>query len=572
MNWFEKNKEITILAVVGVVFFLVYSFLPLAQMTQSPVPMSEVSMRFNTPDEVTNNYFTNLYADSGQMFYKEPLNLLVGGIIFPRWARTIDEKITPGTFQGIILIYGNIAKIIGRATIPFLTPFFAALGVIFFYLLVKEFWEKNVAFVSALLMFIFPGFWYYASRTMFHNVLFLVCLIIGLFFLVKLIKSNKDSEDAEERGILRGRTRKFLISIFCGLFFGLALITRTSEVVWMVLIVLILLTVLKPKIKEFWPYALISIVICALCFLPILHNNKIFYGSYFSFGYSSTVTTDLEDVSSARPIGLVQALLLPFGFHPIIIAKVFYNYILKLFWPWLILWLAGLIWFWKSKPNKEQKLFIISSLVVSCWLIVYYGSWKFSDNLAGFTSIGSSYVRYFLPAFVLGLPLVAWGIVELSNKINKFDKINKKIVFCLLLIVICLLPCFSYRQVFWSGPEALMGVKNSLLSYREQAADVLKITKENDIILVDVSQDKIIFPERKHIIVPQGGGELKPVKALLEITNVWFFYRSAEANPDFLNEKKFKPYGLEIYDGKELNGGGMIFKVKEFERKLGVSS
>jgi hypothetical protein len=177
-------------------------------------------------------------------------------------------------------------------------------------------------------------------------------------------------------------------------------------------------------------------------------------------------------------------------------------------------------------------------------------------------SIGSSYVRYFLPAFVLGLPVAAWMLVKLG-KLGKPGTVAAGVVGCLLLVASC-------QQVFWSGPEALIGVKESLLSYRLAAADVLQKTKPEDIILVDVSQDKIIFPERRHLIVPQNGEELKPIKVLLKITNVWFFYRSEKVNADFLNEQKFKPYGLEIYDGEGLNGGGIIFKVREYKHNFSI--
>jgi len=558
-SFLKTKKEILLLIILAGVFCWVYSFLPLAQLKDKNVPLPELTWRFNTPDEVINFYFTDLYASQQQLFYEEPLNLLTGGTIFPRWAKPAGERITPGTFQGIILIYGNLARVVGRAAIPFLTPFLAVLGVIVFYFLIKEFFIQRVALVAALLMFIFPGFWYYASRTLFHNVLFLVCLLSGLLFFIKVIKT--DLRGLENRSI---QIRRFILAILTGLFFGLALITRTSEVVWVALVVLIILLILKPRMNNFWLPALVGLVVGALCFLPVFHNNKILYGSYFSFGYTTSVATDLEDISSARPLGLVQALLLPFGFHPLNIARVFYHYFLKLFWPWLILWAWGLIWFLKTKPNKEQKLFMVISLMVSCWLLIYYGSWKFSDNLSGLVSIGSSYVRYFLPSFIFGLPLAAWVLVKLERS----GWLGKTA----LLVVCCWLLVASWHQVFRGGPEGLIGVKNNLLIYRQQAAEVLKLTKENDIILVDISQDKIIFPERRHIIVPQGGEELKAVPLLLKMTEIYFFYRAADVNVDFLNEKKFKPYGLEIYEGQKLNGGGILFRVREFERKLSVSS
>ena len=42
------------------------------------------------------------------------------------------------------------------------------------------------------------------------------------------------------------------------------------------------------------------------------------------------------------------------------------------------------------------------SLVVSAWLLVVYGSWWFSDNPDPTAiTLGSSYVRYFLPLYIL---------------------------------------------------------------------------------------------------------------------------------------------------------------------------
>ncbi len=61
--------------------------------------------------------------------------------------------------------------------------------------------------------------------------------------------------------------------------------------------------------------------------------------------------------------------------------------------------------------HKTQTLFFKYALclgVLGLWLALYYGPWQFADNLAGQVSIGSSQVRYFLPLYVLSLPLVAY--------------------------------------------------------------------------------------------------------------------------------------------------------------------
>ncbi len=132
MKCLQKNKIKVILGTLCIVFFVIYSYLPLSQIIQSDIPMNEIGMRFNTPDEVMNFHFTNIFVDENKMYYVEPYNIVANGVVFPRWAKPLGDKITLGTFQGIILIYGSIAKVFSKFVIPFLTPIFAILGVLFF--------------------------------------------------------------------------------------------------------------------------------------------------------------------------------------------------------------------------------------------------------------------------------------------------------------------------------------------------------------------------------------------------------------------------------------------------------
>ncbi len=552
MKTLNKNKEIIVLSILAGVFFVFYSFLPLAQIIKSEVPFSQVGFKFNTPDEVTNYYFTKLYKETDQLYYVEPYNLMADGVVFPRWAKPVQEKVVPGTFQGLMLIYGTLAKIFSTWSILFLTPFFAVLGVVFFYLLLKLWFEKKTAFVSAVLMFVFPGFWYYASRTLFHNVLFLTLLLAGLYFLVNLLQTDPLGEYK-----LKSK-RKLFFAVMGGLCMGGALITRSSEFVWVFLMVFGILIFYRQNLKFNLTYLTLSFLFFCLCGVPVLHNNKTLYGSYLASGYSQMVSSNLEDLAQIQPIGLTQALLLPFGFHPrVMVNHVFAKYFWQLFWPWILFFIGGMIVFFKNKKTSGQKLYFYLFLVTG-YLMPYYGSWFFQDSLnPRSVSIGSSYIRYFLPLFIFALPFIALLLIKISEVIKIK---NKKII---LIGLIFVLTAVAIDLVYFKGEENLIAIKDNLLRYRLQAQDVIAKTQPNDIILMDVSNDKVVFPERQHVVVPQGGAELLAMSQFLKITNVYFLYRPAEINLEYLNQTKFYPYNLEIYDKQEVRGGGILFKVRQ---------
>ena len=172
-------------------------------------------------------------------------------------------------------------------------------------------------------------------------------------------------------------------------------------------------------------------------------------------------------------------------------------------------------------------------------------------------SLGSSYVRYFLPLYILSLPLLAFFLNQLWQRHKIYAKI-------LVTLIMCLLVFISARQVLWSGQESLIAVKNQLLKYRVQAQDLLKQVSENDLILLDKSTDKIFFPERKHLIVPQNGVEWSEIKKILPYQPVYYFHHTAEVSRASLNQTKFNPQGLKVENGVLIDGGGVLYRIFNF--------
>ncbi|HPI67189.1 MAG TPA: hypothetical protein PKZ16_01420 [bacterium] len=538
----KNHANLLILIISGLVFFFIYSLLPGSQLLNNIKNDYNLNYKFNTPDEVINYYFSVSYAQTGNLYYLEPLNVFMHRVIFPRWALVVGNKITPGNFLGLDLIFGSVAKVFGLGIIPFLTPLFAFGLVLFCYFLFRLFWSEKIAFLSCLLIYIFPPFWYYASRTLFPNILFLFCLIAALYFFIKLISG--ENFDANRKNVF--------LSVLGGLFLGAALIGRTSEIVWLFFLFLLLLIFWHPPLKKVYPFLLLIIFVAALCFVPVFYHHKILYDNYFSTGYPlDTVSNNLE-TNTISQIAWLKALFLPFGLHLKNIILVIYHYLLKMLWSWFIFWLIGFVFFIKNKPSLKEKKFLILSLVPS-YLLIYYGSWQFYDaTVPGLISLGSSYVRYFLPLFIFNLPFVAWLLFFVKAKIK-----NKYLSFSFIFLVIICLFFWSLNLVWFKGPESLSPLKKQLLISQTLAVEVVKNTKPHDLILVSASADKIIFPEHQRLIVPQNGVEWPEIRRLLAVTSNSNVYYFTPENSDVmeLNEQIFKPQNLNLINPVYLSQG-----------------
>ncbi|MFH1188112.1 MAG: glycosyltransferase family 39 protein, partial [bacterium] len=136
---------------------------------------------FNSPDENANYFFSNLFVNESRLDYPLPEN---SDIIHPRSMTVASQKIVPQSFLGMPLIYGFLGKIFGSNAIIFFTPVIAAISVLFFYEIIKKIFNEKIAFLSGILVFIHPAFWYYSTHSMYHNVLFVSFLIMGVYFFI----------------------------------------------------------------------------------------------------------------------------------------------------------------------------------------------------------------------------------------------------------------------------------------------------------------------------------------------------------------------------------------------------
>jgi len=464
-------------------------------LTQSPD-----FVKWGSPDETANYVFSKLYAETGRLEIFERYNLYAADLIHPRSVRSDFGELKPVSFLGIILVYGKIGALFGTAVLPYLTPILAALGLIFFYLLVKEIFGKNNALISTALLAVFTVYIYYTARSFFHNVPFVVFLLAGLYFIILILKNGAPA-DSRQFSFWRD---KFIFPALGGIFIGLALMMRSSEILW-VAPVLFIIWIFNVR-RLGWTKLIIFVCFVWLALLPMFYYNQILYGSFFSGGYSE-INRSLQTIghalsanlSAPQTIKVFAHTVFYFGFHPRQSLTVFRHYFIDMF-PWLF-WpaAAGLIIFFArlQKWSKKHIIYLLSWLALSAILVLYYGSWKFTDNPdpRRFT-IGNSYTRYWLPMYLGALPFVSLFIQKITRLICRGHRLWRN---GLRIVLVTALAAVSLNFVLFGSEEGLVFNWYTAKSNHAIFDEVLAVTEKNSVIITQY-HDKVFFPERKVII------------------------------------------------------------------------
>ncbi len=517
-------------------------------------------VKWVSPDETANYTFAKLYAQTGNLTIFEKYNIYAEDIIHPRSFRSDDGFLKPVSFLGIILIYGTIAKMTSVKLLPFLTPLFGAIGIIFYYLLIREIFGKKNALISAFLLTVFPVYVYYSVRSMFHNVLFAVLLVIGLYFSVVMTR--------ERFG------QKWPGLVFAGLggiFTGLAIMARASELLWMVPLFFILWIFNIKKIGILKLALFISFLFFSLT--PAFYWNKILYGSFFSGGYpemnSSIANLRQASATIAKAAVLKKSLakgavskikntIFYFGFHPRDSVKMLYEYFTRMF-PW-IFWPAVLgfilLLLNRKKIRRKHLVFILGYAVLALILIFYYGSWKFNDNPdPRQITIGNSYTRYWLPVYLGALPFASLFILKITsfwmNRRDDRSKMNYHLkVFAKAatrVILLALIAIVSFNFVLRGSSEGLIYTYQKEKVSKEELKKVLKLT-EPDSVIITKYQDKLFFPERKVIVgLFDDNNMIYDYAELAKFIPVYYYnFTFPKKDFDYLNDKRLAPDGIGI--------------------------
>jgi len=591
-------------------FFVLYAWLPLNTQGSG-------IMQFNSPDETGNFLWTERMAESKPLYVIEPLENPGNNLIRLRGMNVADGKLVPGSFLGLNFIYGTIAKVFGRADIiPYLTPLFAVVGVFFFYLLISQIFKKDIAFLASMLSFSVPALAYFANRSMYHNVLFVALLIIGLYFLVRVLlnaSSRAKPRDLTTQNLHNDETLRpaspelqrgeqaqgdkwkkirwldLLHYSLAGAFVGLALITRTSELGWVSLTLLLIFIFNFKKIN--WAGFILFSGLVVFSFVPVFYTNLILYNAPLSIGYDTGLSGEFGTIFTQVPL-IIRLLVSPFGLHPVSIVINGFNYLVQFFWYLTAPAFFGFI-FWvfsnpdKSHPEqsegtptnvgsspdklgdssvslrmtnvkKRQWAFFTIFLVITLYLSMFYGSWQIADRIDNSTfSIGTSYVRYFLPIYLMMTVFVAF-LIDQFLKLFKYEW-AKSIVGGLVLLFFAI-P--SFLIVGWTEDESLLALKETLAIQNKKAQIVQEIVPPEAVVVSGFKQaDKIFFPERKIIPELAVDFDYESIAILGKIVPLYYYHFAPTSTVDYISRRDFEPFGLKMGEGTRVFGNEFIYPV-----------
>ena len=565
-----------LLAVVGIFFTATTYFNARTQEFQRADGSGVDFVKWTSPDETANYIFTKYFAQEGKMVIEEKYNLEVSDIMHPRSFRSDNGEMKPMSFLGIILIYGTIAKIFSYRIISYLTPLFASLGIIIYYLLIKRIFGRRNALISSLLLAVFPVYIYYTMRSMFHNVLFMVFLITGFYFAMVSMQQ-----------LITDKLRQAFFISFSGLFFGLAAITRTSELIWIAPVLFV--AWLLNSSRAGWLRPLFFAAFFMLALSPVLYFNNKLYGSPYSGGYAE-MNTSINTIRSASSeilltttngeVGKIKPLLesikksvFYFGFDAGKSLRMFKYYFIRMFPIYFVASIIGLAFFvynWKE-VRRRKIMFIIFWVISSAILVFYYGSWEFHDNPdpRSFT-IGNSYTRYWLPIYLGAIPFVALAIDKASRSIGKvLSRGRKDIIFhsMRLIMITSALMVVSFTSIhflLFGSEEGLAGLYKKAKQARGEWAMLLRSTPNNSAIITRY-HDKLLFPERKVIVGDFNDNNMNKLYAVLADKLPLYYYNFTlpQKDVDYLNNRRLADFGLSIAPTNVINNNFSLYKIEK---------
>ncbi len=560
-------------------------------------------VKWSSPDETANYVFAKLYGQTGEISFFEKYNLPANDIMHPRSMRSDHGVIKPVSFLGIILIYGKIVALTSYKVLPYLTPLFGALGIMFFYLFIRKIFGKTSALVSTVLLAGFPVWIYYSVRSMFHNVLFVSLLIMGLYFLVlmgeKTMKAKFLSRKANWPGMV--------LAALAGLFIGGATITRASELLWVGPLLMFLWVFNVRKVGVVKLFVFMSFIFLSI--LPALYWNQVLYSSPLAGGYAE-MNSSMHSIKEAGSdlvkatvfvepsyvkylIGRIKENIFYFGFHPRRSLEMFYHYFISMFSWFFFPACLGLMLYLQRirKWKKSVWLFFLGHALISAILILYYGSWEFHDNpdTSSFT-IGNSYTRYWLPVYLGSFPLVAFFLMRFSHGLMPEDKekmfvSEKRGWFRRILsrprkkVVTLGVRAFLLGGIFIvSANFVMLGSEEGLIygfakeGYSTtQMRRVLRET-ESDSVIITRYHDKLFFPERKVIVGNLTDNNMNRIYSnLVEYLPVYYYsFAFGQKDMDYLNGRKLKEAGLKIERVKRITEEFSLYRLEKangFEHK-----
>lgn len=520
---------------------VLYGVLLLFLSVQSPQGL------YNSPDEMANAIFTQGILEDGRLSRPALFSDLPSSVA-PRSMHRRGDVFIPVGFVSFPVLLGSLASMVGFGGLFVLLPIFAALALLAWYGFLKPIFGIRIAMLSAFLTAIHPMVLYWSERPLMPNIWFLSFVFFTLYFISRALRWPRLALPQDIRVGLetplpqQSKVRWRLFSLLAGAAFGLAIVLRPQEGIWLFGIPLYLLAVrhLRKKIS-FLLFALAAIFPIG----GVLFLQNTLYGSPIHTGYHLTPP-------GANIIEILQRIIIPFGVEVGRIADVVYNYWFAFVWWFALMVVIGVVLILLRKEDhilRRFRFWIGGVAVVGGWLILFYGSFIILDRFDGLPSIGTSFTRYFLPLYVMVIPLAAYALFRLHTRFGRI----------LVSAIVPIGVVISLRLVFWGTDESVIRIPGVLAQNKEIQAQALEIIPEQAVVLTDRS-DKIFFPHRE--VVTYFRKFHQPDFEKLYDLDLYYETIADQDVVDFENEYYWGPHKLKAVDPVDLGYRHTLYKLE----------
>ncbi|MDG1950305.1 MAG: hypothetical protein P8J32_05840, partial [bacterium] len=365
-----------------------------------------------------------------------------------------------------------------------------------------------------------------SARGLMHNVLFVDLMILGAWlWLEQPLRRTK-------------RTHSLLNDGLAGFLIAMALFTRTSEVAWVLVMILVVIAIGWKSIgnKRLRVASMGTIAGGGVALLV----NWLTYGHPLLTGY--TVGAVVQEAAVITE-SVATSGILPFGFHPRTALQHFADYGVTMFWWLSILAAPGLFILWTQKRHQRTVRWGIGiAALVSMWIVLMYGSWEIHDNPDPTqVTMANSYVRYWLPMYIVSIPMMAATLHWVSERAK--TRMAKGFFLATLVTVVVGL---NVHATFIQGQDGLINVRQELAESALVQSSVLTHVPENAIVIVDRA-DKLFFPHRDVWYPLRDDATYEAMPTLVESGPLFYYgITFPETDMEYLNGTRLDELGLTI--------------------------
>jgi hypothetical protein len=348
-----------------------------------------------------------------------------------------------------------------------------------------------------------------------------------------------------------------------GLSIGFSLVVRSSELIWVACLTLFCFIFGWRRVRV--SGALLFIACGLFAFLPLFTTNIELYGAPISIGYRGAQGMELGEFITKLPDAQFRNLFFaPFGINFSQTVLAMQQFLIIYYWWWCALGAVGILFmvirlFGASRNEKKNWVgFCASAAAVAILLVIYYGSWAFSDRIDRNTiSLNTSFFRYWLPIYILGIPFVAYAILALSRLLRRSRMRNAA-----ACMAVCMLAFFSARLALLDTDESLMSVRMRLFAAHFELQAAKSHMQPQAVIITFPQADKILFPAYRRLITAMVmPDDFRAARRLAELLPVYYY---TYAPPEYIGQiitPLFKKYNLQIVNGKKVYANHWVWQI-----------